>query len=72
MAKDQKYIMVDTYTADLLEQVVSKGKAGNIAEAVGKSVADYLGVRYKSREERKLEQERDRILELGKKAAKEE
>lgn len=70
MAKDQKHIIIDGYTADLLQQIVDQGKAGNVSDAVGKSAASYLGIRYKSKEERKLEQERDRILELGKKATK--
>lgn len=72
MAKGQKYIIVDSYTNDLLQEIVNQGKASSPSEAVAKSVASYLGIRYKSRQERQMEEELSTVLELGKKVTKEE
>jgi len=72
MAKGQKAVPIDEYVYSLLQRIVDEGKAHNLADAIHKSVTSYLGIRYKSPQERKLEQERDRILELGKKATGEE
>ena len=66
MAKGQTHIVMDNYIADLLQQIVNQGKASNFPDVIGKLAAEYLGIHYKSKDERKLEQERDRILELGK------
>jgi len=65
MSKGNKYIVVDEYTVDLLQQVVNQGKASNLSEAVGKSAASYLGIRYKSKEERRLEQDAAHTMEMG-------
>ncbi len=72
MAKRQRYIIIDNYTNGLLEEIVNQGRASNPADAVGKSAAAYLGIHYKSKEERKLEQDATRIQELGRRATKEE
>jgi len=63
---------VDDYTHELVQKIIKKGLASNSADAVNKALAKYLGVPYKSREERKMEQDLARIQELAKKATKEE
>lgn len=72
MARGQKAVPIDEYTYGLLQQIVGQGKASNLADAILKSASAYLGIRYKSREERKMEQDLSTVLELGKKATKEE
>jgi len=67
-----KPIRVDDYTHELIQMVINKGLASNSADAINKALAKYLGIRYKSREERKMEQDLDRIQELAKKASKED
>ena len=68
MAKGHKYIVIDNYTSELLQEIVRQGKANDPSDAVGKSAAVYLGIRYKSREERKLERELAHVQKLGKRA----
>ena len=68
MSKGQRYIIVDEYAVGLLQQIVDQGKAGDLSDAVCKSAASYLLIRYKSKQERKLEQELAHIQELGKRA----
>ncbi|MBA7499338.1 hypothetical protein ES704_02078 [subsurface metagenome] len=65
-------IRVDDYTHKLVQEVIRKGLASNSADAVDKALASYLGIHYKSREERKMEQDLSRVQELAKKASKEE
>ena len=72
MAKGQKYIVVDDYTLGLLQKIVDQGKASNLSNAIGKSAAAFIGVPYKSREERKMEQDLARVIELARLARKEE
>jgi len=67
-----KPIRVDDYTHELIQRVINKGLASNSADAINKALAKYLGIRYKSREERKMEQDLAHVLELSKKASKEE
>lgn len=65
-------IRVDDYTHELVREVLRKGLAGNSTDAVDKALANYLGIHYKSREERKMEQDLAHIHELAKRAEKEE
>jgi len=67
-----KVIRVDDYTHELVQEIIKRGLAGNSADAVNKALASYLSIRYKSREERQMEQDLSTVLELGKKAIKEE
>lgn len=67
-----KQIRVDDYTHELIQKVIKRGMAGNSTDAVNKALANYLGIRYKSREERKMEQNLTTVMELGKKATKKE
>lgn len=67
-----KPIRVDDYTYELVQEVVKRGLASNFTDAVNKALANYLGIHYKPRQERKLEQDLSTVLELGKKATKEE
>jgi len=72
MSKGQKYIIIDGYANELLQEIIKQGKASNLPEAVEKSAAAYLGIRYKSKEERKLEQDLAHVQELGRMVEKEE
>jgi len=72
VAKGQKYIIVDEYTVELLQEVVNQGKASDLSDAVGKSAANYLGIHYKSKEERKMEQDLARVHKLARMARGEE
>lgn len=72
MTKGQKFIIVDDYTHNLLQQIVDQKKAGSLADAIKKAASSYLGIRYKSKEELKLEQDLANVTELGKKVTKEE
>lgn len=70
MAKGQKAVPVDGYTYNLLQQAVDDGIADNLADAILHGISSYLGVTYKSRKERKLEQEAARIQQLATEAGK--
>lgn len=67
-----KTIRVDDYTHELVQEIIKRGLAGNSTDAVNKALASYLGIPYKSRDERKMEQDLTEVIELGKKAIKEE
>jgi len=72
--RDIKWVnlKVDEYTYGLVERAVSEGKASSMVEAVGKAMSDLLGIPHKTVAELKLEKDLARVLELGKKATKEE
>ncbi len=72
MTKGQKYIIVDSYSHELLQEIIKQGKASDLVSAIGKSAAAYLGITYKSKEERRLEQEAAHVMELGRIVTKEE
>lgn len=67
-----KPIRVDDYTYELVQEVIKKGLASNSADAINNALANYLGIHYKSREERRMEQDLARVQQLGKMARKEE
>lgn len=71
MSKGQRYIIVDEYATALLQQIVDRGDATDLPEAVGISAATHLGIRYKSKQERKLEQDSARVAGSGKQVSKE-
>lgn len=71
MAKGQKYIIVDDYTLGLLQKIVDQGKAGDLSNAIGKSAAAFIGIPYKSRDERKMEQDLAHVQKLAKMTKKE-
>ena len=72
MAKGQKAVPIDEHTYNLLQQAVNEGRASNLADAILHGISAYLGIRYKSPQERKMEQDLDYVQGLGKKAIKEE
>lgn len=70
MAKGQKAVPVDEYTYKLLQRAVDEGKASNLADAILRAISAYLDVPYKSKKERKMEQDVLAVMELGEKAVK--
>lgn len=67
-----KPIRVDDYTYELVNEVIKRGLATNFADAINTALANLLGIPYKSREERKLERDLAMVMELSKRATKEE